>query len=85
MSCSHNPHKSTKGKTNAMICVSTPRLFAASLRKTQLQRDVEMRTQLTNRDREGMTAAMLAAKSASLAVLEEVLREVDRTEVIFCL
>lgn len=51
-----------------------------SLRKTQSQRDVEMRTQLTNRDREGMTAAMLAARSASLAVLEAILTEMEQTE-----
>lgn len=40
-----------------------------------------MRVQLTNRDREGMTALMLAARSSSVAVLGELLMEVYNTEV----
>lgn len=39
-----------------------------------------MRTQLTNRDKKGMTAPMLAARSSNLAVLEALLTEADQTE-----
>ncbi len=40
-----------------------------------------MRLQLTNRDRAGMTVAMLAAKSSNMAVLGALLAEVLETEV----
>lgn len=40
-----------------------------------------MRTQLTNRDREGMNIVMLAARSSSMAVLGALLTEIDQTEV----
>jgi len=54
------------------------------LQNTQLQRDSEMRLQLTNRDREGMTAAMLAAKTSNVAVLGALLTEIRETEVRAC-
>ncbi|CBJ30072.1 Kinase, NEK [Ectocarpus siliculosus] len=48
----------------------------------KLARESEMRTQLTNRDREGMTALMLAARSSSVAVLGELLTEIYNTEAL---
>ncbi|CAM9561820.1 unnamed protein product, partial [Ectocarpus sp. 8 AP-2014] len=51
----------------------------------KLARDSEMRTQLTNRDREGMTALMLAARSSSVAVLGELLTEIYNTEALAAL
>ncbi|CAM9983964.1 unnamed protein product, partial [Scytosiphon promiscuus] len=51
----------------------------------KLERDFEMRTQMTNRDRKGMTAAMLAARSANVATLELLLQEIEDTGALMAL
>lgn len=51
----------------------------------KLQRDVEMRMQLANRDKEGMTMAMLATRSGNMAIVSAVLTEITQTEAKICL
>ncbi|CAN0561495.1 unnamed protein product, partial [Ectocarpus sp. 12 AP-2014] len=68
-----------KMRTPLMAAAATGDLatFSATLQafnqqySNKIARDSEMRAQLTNRDREGMTALMLAARSSSVAVLGE--------------
>lgn len=47
----------------------------------QLARDFEMRLQLANRDKHGMSAAMLAARSGSVAIAAALITEIEETEV----
>lgn len=48
---------------------------------SQLVRDFEMRLQLANRDRDGMTAAMLGARSGNVSIVAALMTEIEETEV----
>lgn len=56
-------------------------MFLYILLAPQLSRDFEMRLQLANRDRDGMTAAMLAARSGCVPIVAELMTEIEDTEV----
>ena len=56
-------------------------LFFVHLHPPQLSRDFEMRLQLAHRDRDGMTAAMLAARSGSVSIVAALITEIEETEV----